>query len=129
VKARDIEGVDSRVVTNPCARYSSEEKVLVITSRGLQEICHEKKFGYMKLLNELKNGGFIRSYESLGSSETHKKMFPYRGTDLPNANLQVTCIPIDITKFEEIAEDALNQVEEEQNAIQAAIEKGEVDDA
>ena len=129
VRASDIEGVDSRVVTNPCARYSSEEKVLVITSRGLQEICHEKKFGYMKLLNELKNGGFIRSYESLGSSETHKKMFPYRGTDLPNANLQATCVPIDITKFEEIAEDALNQVEEEQNAIQAAIEKGEVDDA
>jgi hypothetical protein len=87
------------------------DRVLVITLPGLRELCREFAIDVRGLTERLEREGTLKSASWLGVDETHGKIFPFRGTDLPNAGVQTRCLVIDLDVLEGAVRETNNVVQ------------------
>jgi hypothetical protein len=106
-----VEHVDTRGIRHPIARMAEMDRVLVITLPGLRELCREFTIDVRGLTDRLEREGTLKSASWLGVDETHGKIFPFRGTDLPNAGVQTRCLVIDLDVLEGAVRETNNVVQ------------------
>lgn len=106
-----VEHVDTRGIRHPIARMAEMDRVLVITLPGLRELCREFTIDVRGLTDRLEREGTLKSASWLGVDETHGKIFPFRGTDLPNAGVQTRCLVIDLDVLEGAVRETSNVVQ------------------
>jgi hypothetical protein len=92
--------IDTRGLYNPIARMSYNDHVLIVTGPGLKEICLQYAISVRDFTDHLQRSGILRPLSWVGVNSD--KIYPFRGTDLPNAGVQVRCYIFDLSAMEQL---------------------------
>ena len=87
------------------------DRVLAITMPGLRELCREHSIDVRSLTERLEREGALKPYAWLGVEDEKAKLYPFRGTDLPNAGVQTKCLVIDLDALEGTVRETNNVVQ------------------
>lgn len=98
VKNAPIEHVNWGFREPPIARHAVEENILVVPHSGLREICNRLQIPTKQFVDECYHHGLLVP-TNLIRTKTNR-IYPFRGTDLPNAGTQTTCVIFSLNAIE-----------------------------
>ena len=91
------EHVDTRGLRIPIARLASDDRVLILTTSGLRELCRDHNIDARAIQDRIASQGLLKPNTWLG---TEGRCYPFRGTDLPNASVQARALVFDLDALE-----------------------------
>jgi hypothetical protein len=97
------EHVEWRSHHAPIARQPLDSQVLIVTKPGLREMCRLRRIPPGPFIASCDEAGLFLAPMWSGVRDPAGRIYPFRGTDLPNASAQIQCFIIDLGKLDTVA--------------------------